>query len=1043
MIYDTGPLFPPAPASDQKTGGIRNKMRLWQLEHEQFPQSEQDVNIESLGLTGPLENNFTLPAKKNGLAEAMYGAEYEDDDLGIIYPNQVEENNEGSDVHLRRGDLVEIWYTSSCLAHIALRKTNGVIRINSTSLAVFIRLIGDELQFLTHEGKIEAVWRNAVFQFAVPHFVPRAELAPIIPYLPNSILEEEDTVAASLLRDSVPSAVAAPLVKAMADFKQSADEVYRKHSDRLDKAYEIVAMEHTTHKTTTDIAKELLGDPSPAHIDQATLWAVHRCLIKTELGFRMNFKEHRRNNSLEVMGKVRAAQLLRVRSWVRDYQENVVSKAKAGLRPSQHVSQAHGDTNPIPQFLAKARGLIKESRKYRELTANGRIGPTNVYSDAKRNFRFSGDRRVNLSGFSDDEKILIDFLLAWCAQRYFKIASSLHAPGPQLLRATGLYENFALDQSAAFTFLQEINVVAPWETARFFNPTLAFRDYGNDVSKDAIRNEALNVAQRIEKDSMQSLRRDWGETDVFCIDHLGASEIDDGISVEVASDNDKEYWVHVHVANPTAFIPPHHPLGRYAAQEMSTVYLCDRTYAMLLGASQQFSLENGRPALTFSARLNADGETLEGKITPSIVRNVHHVTPEMISEALIHVEEDQTPRMRLNVGGNLPQQSPGHPDEARFTESQVKSLRLLHQLANARRSISRKKAPNFGTFSPYESKKIRISPRYWTHDGTQTLWKPLDHDPIISLESPPVFDPSAVIEKLEDRNNIEHVDIVGPMMILACEVAATWCSQRNIPLFYRGFVLTPDAMPSPKHQMQFTDEGVAAYFAKIAERTSMGKIVQQDTPIPHLFLGCEAYSQVTSPLRRYGDMVAHWQIESALRYEAETGKSLIGNPNEDDSYLALSRAEIKSQIINYDSRCKAIYRAQEDSTIHWVLQLMFRAHYFREAKLPKTWKIFVTGRLSKSLGTNCRMQGIIGELSQWTLLYDNDTTREAGDLQMGDWWECTLEDVNVFWRRITMNPVRLIERTAVPEHPSTGAEGIKSPGKAGLNWVTSDRRKVA
>lgn len=918
-------------------------------------------------------------------------------------------------------------------------------RFSSTLLGLFIRLIGDELQFLTQEGKIEGVRRNAVFLFTVPHFVPRAELTPLIPYLPNSILEEEDTVAASLLRDSVPSAVAAPLVKAMSDFKQSADDVYRKHTDRLDKAYEIVAMEHTTHKTTTDIAKELLGDSTPAHIDQATLWAVHRCLNKTELGFRMNFKDHRRTNYFEIMGKARTAQLWCVRSWVRDYQENAVSKAKAGLRPGQHISQAHRDTNPIPQFLVKARGLVKESRKYRELTANGRIGPTNAYSDIKRNSRFSGgDRRVNLSGFSDDEKILIDFLLAWCAQRYFKIGTSLHATGPQLLRATGLYENFVLDQSVAFTFLQEIGVIAPWEVARLFNPTLALQGYSNDVSKDAIRNTALDVAQRIEKDSMQSLRKDWGETDVFCVDNLGASEIDDGISVEVASDKDKEYWVHVHVANPTAFISPQHPLGRYAAQEMSTIYLCERSYAMLLGASQHFSLENGRPALTFSARLNAKGETLEGKITPSIVRNVHHVTPQMISEALIHVEEDQTPPKRLTVGGNLPQRSPGRLDEARFTESQVKSLRLLHQLANAKRSIYRKNALNFGGLGRQQSKTIRISPKYWTQNDAQTLWRPLDHDPLISLETPPVFNPSAVMESLEDRNHIEHVDIVGPMMMLACEVAATWCSQRNIPLFYRGFVLTPDVIPNPKHQTQFTDKGVATYFTKIAERASLGKIVQQDTPIPHLFLGCEAYSQVTSPLRRYGDMVAHWQIESALRYEAETGKSLIGNPNEDDSYLTLSRAEIKSQVLNYDSRCKAIDMAQEDSDTHWLLQLMFRAHYFREGKLPKTWKIFVTGRTGKPTGTSCRMQGIIGELSHWALLCDNETTREAGDLQMGDWWECKLTDVNVFWKRIIMNPVRLIERTAVLEPPSsTGAEGRKSPGDAGLNWLTSDRRKVA
>lgn len=94
-------------------------MRLWQLEHGQLPQSEQSFSVESLGLTGPMQNNITLQAKKDGLVEAMYGAEYEDDDLDILHRNQIEGNHLGSDVHLRRGDLVEIWYPSSRQAHIA------------------------------------------------------------------------------------------------------------------------------------------------------------------------------------------------------------------------------------------------------------------------------------------------------------------------------------------------------------------------------------------------------------------------------------------------------------------------------------------------------------------------------------------------------------------------------------------------------------------------------------------------------------------------------------------------------------------------------------------------------------------------------------------------------------------------------------------------------------------------------------------------------------------------------------------------------------
>ncbi|KAK2076306.1 hypothetical protein QBZ16_000830 [Prototheca wickerhamii] len=38
-------------------------------------------------------------------------------------------------------------------------------------------------------------------------------------------------------------------------------------------------------------------------------------------------------------------------------------------------------------------------------------------------------------------------------------------------------------------------------------------------------------------------------------------------------------------------------------------------------------------------------------------------------------------------------------------------------------------------------------------------------------------------------------------------------------------------------------------------------------PVPHAGLGLPGYVQVTSPIRRYGDLLAHWQLKAALRGE--------------------------------------------------------------------------------------------------------------------------------------------------------------------------------
>ena len=38
-------------------------------------------------------------------------------------------------------------------------------------------------------------------------------------------------------------------------------------------------------------------------------------------------------------------------------------------------------------------------------------------------------------------------------------------------------------------------------------------------------------------------------------------------------------------------------------------------------------------------------------------------------------------------------------------------------------------------------------------------------------------------------------------------------------------------------------------------------VVHTDAPVPHAGLGLDAYVQVTSPIRRYNDLLAHWQLK--------------------------------------------------------------------------------------------------------------------------------------------------------------------------------------
>jgi hypothetical protein len=127
------------------------------------------------------------------------------------------------------------------------------------------------------------------------------------------------------------------------------------------------------------------------------------------------------------------------------------------------------------------------------------------------------------------------------------------------------------------------------------------------------------------KDSVEHLREDHTPT-VFVIDSPGAHELDDGISVEPIYEGSqiKDYWIHVHVADPTSYLTPDHPLSLIAQTNVSSVYLAERHCPMIPDQLNQslFSLKKDARALTFSIRLSTSGEISEYKIRPTILKDV-------------------------------------------------------------------------------------------------------------------------------------------------------------------------------------------------------------------------------------------------------------------------------------------------------------------------------------------------------------------------------------------------------------------------------------
>lgn len=94
--------------------------------------------------------------------------------------------------------------------------------------------------------------------------------------------------------------------------------------------------------------------------------------------------------------------------------------------------------------------------------------------------------------------------------------------------------------------------------------------------------------------------------------------------------------------------------------------------------------------------------------------------------------------------------------------------------------------------------------------------------------------------------------LVSEAMVLAGTVAARWCAERGIPAIHRRQAPPESSRPLPTN---VPDPVVARAMRRRMRRAEIGI-----APGPHAGLGVAAYIQVTSPLRRYQDLVMHRQI---------------------------------------------------------------------------------------------------------------------------------------------------------------------------------------
>ncbi|KAI4105964.1 MAG: hypothetical protein L6R37_002425 [Teloschistes peruensis] len=886
---------------------------------------------------------------------------------------------------------------------------------------IFIRYLTDQAQFYSMTG--EWIHRFSAFggSFVIPRMFSPQELDPILPYLPSQEVDSKSLDKLQAISQDVPRDLAGALIEKLRGFQRACAEVHRQHLGRLVRMHSLVAYQSQTREMMLpEIASIVLQKPDPEELTEVMLWTTHAVLSR-DMGFkRLNGMNHHiaplwRVNSLHQMQKFE-----QVRNWVREYQEGVISQATA---LNDHGSPIDWqkylmDVNPIPRFIQKTRRLIQDSRKHRSVVATSNIGPSRHKIAPKSLEHDAIVRETTLTKFNDMEKGIIGFLKSWCLTVEIQAGGDTWSLGPILLRAIGTYDGHELDARTAYLFLIEIGVCAPWDDRMCYDTNMHIPTSQDQKTKylfdwAARRVTAIEHGSQPLQDSLASLRKDWANMAVYAIDSADAREIDDGISIEKIEGDESMFWVHVHIANPSAFVQPGDAVERYAARMISTVYTAETVYPMIDPRLSQahFSLANNRPVLTVSIKLTVDGEIMERNLTPGWIHNLQRFTPTQVSQALGNdIDPPQAPSYVLKVGRSMGDTF-NAADSTSLSSTAISDLRRLQQLGHARR-IKRQGSIKSKINHLQGSLLVPDPHVYIQRGGLGPSYSPLHGrrftgDPAISWEVKEL--------SLDDQlTGVQH-SLVSDMMMLACEAVGDWCSERNIPALYRGTEWnTTQPMLVEGYRAKFNAavsvEHKFLYLRALSR--SEGTATHKSMPVPHRLLGVPAYIQMTSPLRRYTDMLVHWQLQAALLHEASHGRdSLIGS--RDDSYLPFSRARLDTLLPNISAHDRDVRRLSSRSKIHWILQLLSRAFYFKEAELPSTVDVFVLHDLSSTTKRNAL--GIVKQLNGYrTEVVHNDVAHREGGVKLGDWWQCRIQEVDTYQQHVLCLPIRLLKRDVPP-----------------------------
>lgn len=481
--------------------------------------------------------------------------------------------------------------------------------------------------------------------------------------------------------------------------------------------------------------------------------------------------------------------------------------------------------------------------------------------------------------FSPDDRTILDVLhLALRRTRNTSI-DPFSGVVTSIIKRIGLHAHKMVDDVCLRQFLIEMGEIAPWEDIvtqrKELNldlmpdeesqrhrdqDALVKRSLSSMRTSQAKTKQPLGPEDLYDRDPVEHLRHDFGSLPVYVIDDVSAEELDDGLSVEPVLNEPGSAWIHVHIADPTAVLPPTHAVSEAARRMGSSAYFIHRTWPMLPPSLTHNRLSLGsysrkgepEPVLTFSFKVDAEGTMVDYDVKAGLIRNVKRADYDNVDRLL------GNGGVQFGYPFEVPQ-TPGVSHEPVLETRDVENIRLIDDLTRRFRQRNRQ------TLNPFVFSA-----------STATLLATTK--PIHGAPTTPAWNASYyrgfpnLTYQVYSQKTMERGSrlLVADCMKTASRVASRWFAAKGVPMLRRSArppIALEDNRDIERLVARMDEDGFVDHAEFLQSNLHVPPVEYVLEPGIHWSMGIpegEGYVRVTSPLRRYNDLVAHWQIKDAL-----------------------------------------------------------------------------------------------------------------------------------------------------------------------------------